>query len=148
MREKERTYLTHEVAKHLLVGNSTLRRYCVELETSGYSFNKDEKNRRLFSITDMIALEQFKDLVKSRKVRAEEAASIIVKVNNPSKEKDKEIENQNEQLLTILKEILENQRKQEQINQYILREIESQKKVMLSYKDEKEEKRSLLQWLK
>ncbi|MGR5989377.1 MerR family transcriptional regulator [Bacillus paranthracis] len=58
----EKAYWNHEVAEHLQMGNSTLRRWCLELEKQGYIFSKGEQESRAFTKRDVLILEKIKEL--------------------------------------------------------------------------------------
>lgn len=55
-------YFAKDVAASLEITTSTLRRWCIELEKAGYSFERNEKDRRVFFERDFIALRELKKL--------------------------------------------------------------------------------------
>jgi DNA-binding transcriptional MerR regulator len=59
---EKKAYWNHEVAEHLQMGNSTLRRWCLELEKQGYIFSKGEQESRAFTKRDVLILEKIKRL--------------------------------------------------------------------------------------
>src|SRR5699024_8671610 len=45
-------YWTHEIATYLDISNSTLRKWCIELEKQGYTFTKSENGSRAYLVRD------------------------------------------------------------------------------------------------
>ncbi|WP_336883833.1 MerR family transcriptional regulator [Priestia koreensis] len=78
MNEFERAYTTKEVAESLEIGQSTLRKWSIALEQSGYPFTKNDQGYRLFLDRDIEILKQFKKLVKEQSMPLENAANLIV----------------------------------------------------------------------
>lgn len=54
------TWWAKELAEHLNIGSSTLRKWSLELEQAGYKFLRDEHNRRAYVEHDALALRQLK----------------------------------------------------------------------------------------
>lgn len=74
---QEPAYWTSEVAKKLEVSDSTLRKWCIQLEAKGYKFVKGENDSRAFTKHDLNALQLFKQLVKVQR-KTKEVASLEV----------------------------------------------------------------------
>jgi DNA-binding transcriptional MerR regulator len=74
----EKAYWNHEVAKLLEISDSTLRRWCIELEANGYVFIKGENESRAFTVHDLDALRFFKELVKVKRKTKETASKEVV----------------------------------------------------------------------
>lgn len=74
----EKAYWNHEVAKLLEISDSTLRRWCIELEANGYMFIKGENESRAFTVHDLEALRFFKELVKVERKTKETASKEVV----------------------------------------------------------------------
>ncbi|MGG0487272.1 DUF3967 domain-containing protein [Priestia aryabhattai] len=74
---QEPAYWTSEVAKKLEVSDSTLRKWCIQLEATGYKFVKDENDSRAFTKHDLNALQLFKQIVKVQR-KTKEVASLEV----------------------------------------------------------------------
>ncbi|MFD2615720.1 hypothetical protein [Paenibacillus gansuensis] len=55
------TWWSKDLARHLDIGESTVRKWSIELEKAGYEFLRDEHNRRTYIERDAIALRQMKD---------------------------------------------------------------------------------------
>lgn len=68
-----------EVSRMIDVGESTLRKYCLELKKNGYNFYKETNKNRSFDKHDLYALTFFKELIKLKGKTKEEAAVIVSK---------------------------------------------------------------------
>lgn len=75
---REKTYWSRELADLLEIGTSTLRKWCLQLEKDGYTFLRDEHERRAFTEHDVIALRFFKDLSKNKGMTLENASIAVV----------------------------------------------------------------------
>lgn len=78
MNDIEKAFWNHEAAERLKIGESTLRKYCMELERNGYTFIKGAMDSRAFTEKDLLALSYFQTLYKKNKVPREEAARKVV----------------------------------------------------------------------
>lgn len=58
-----RTWWSKDLARYLDIGESTLRKWCLELEKAGYTFLRDEHNRRTYIERDALALRQMQQLL-------------------------------------------------------------------------------------
>jgi transposase-like protein len=76
---QEPAYWTGEVAKKLEISDSTLRKWCIQLEAAGYKFIKGENDSRAFTDHDLKALQLFKQLVKVQRKTKETACLEVVK---------------------------------------------------------------------
>jgi transposase len=74
----EKVYWSNEIAEHLNIQTSTLRKWCLILEEKGYDFHRNENDRRGFFEFDLNALTEFKKLTKKKNISLEHAAQIIV----------------------------------------------------------------------
>lgn len=74
--ERIRFYWSGQLATHLNIGRSTLRKWALALEKTGYIFERDEHGNRAFLEHDAIALKAFKDCLTAR-MTIENAASFI-----------------------------------------------------------------------
>ncbi|EOQ05347.1 hypothetical protein IKC_06281 [Bacillus cereus VD184] len=79
MEDNERAYWTHEVASTLEIGESTLRKWCIELENNGYVFSKGEQDSRAFLEKDMLILIRMKEEIRLKKKTLKNAAKLVVK---------------------------------------------------------------------
>ena len=73
----ERAYWTHEAAEQIGVGESTLRKWAIELEKNGYSFLKGEQEARAFLDKDILVLIRLKELVRGERKSVKEASTIV-----------------------------------------------------------------------
>ena len=69
---------TIEASEYFNLGESTLKKYCLELERNGYKFIKGAKDSRLFYENDLEALRYFLRLYKAKKHTREQSAKIVV----------------------------------------------------------------------
>jgi hypothetical protein len=76
--KSEITYWNKDVSASLELGDSTLRKWCIELEKNGYVFLKDDHNNRAFTEHDIIALRTFKEQVQLRNKTLKNAAIAVV----------------------------------------------------------------------
>lgn len=60
-----KTWWSKDLAEHLGIGNSTLRKWSSELEKAGYIFLRDEHNRRAYVEHDAIALRVFQKYLEN-----------------------------------------------------------------------------------
>jgi DNA-binding transcriptional MerR regulator len=71
-----RIYWPHEIAGHLNIADSTLRKWAISLESKGYQFRRDDNGNRAYGERDRIAFSALRDQLRAR-VRLEEAASYV-----------------------------------------------------------------------
>ena len=134
MSEIEKAYWNHEVSRYLDIGESTLRKWCIELEKNGYIFIKGAKDSRAFTDHDLKALNYFKQLTKVKKHTKEQAAIAVVGRYGRGGVDDRTTSNQSgnnrsfESLEKKIEELLEYQEKQTQFNEKILEKLENQEK--------------------
>jgi DNA-binding transcriptional MerR regulator len=74
--DMEKTIKTNELAEKLQIKPPTVRKYCQELEKSGYSFMKDDTGARVFRIKDENVLFQLIRL-REQGVSLESAADAV-----------------------------------------------------------------------
>lgn len=74
--DMEKTIKTNELAEKLNIKPPTVRKYCQELEKSGYSFMKDDTGARIFKVKDENVLFQLVRL-RDQGVSLESAADAI-----------------------------------------------------------------------
>lgn len=67
-------YTPKEIKSILNIAEVTLRKWAMALESSGYSFNRNNKDHRIFYDSDLILLKQFQTLVQSQNMSLNEAA--------------------------------------------------------------------------
>jgi len=76
----DKTLTPTEVAKELGCHDSTLRKYCLLLESEGFTFKRNAKNSRQYTESDVITLQRMITLVKTDGVTVENAAYTVAKV--------------------------------------------------------------------
>lgn len=134
MEEIEKAYWTHEAAKYLEIGESTLRKWCIELEKNGYTFIKGAMDSRAFTDNDLIALNHFKQLYKVKKHTKEQAAKAVVEkfpkegVNEGTTPVPMEDSRSYENLEKMVKDLLDHTKKQEEFNKALLKRLDQQEK--------------------
>lgn len=146
MEQTEKAYWNHEIAKVLGIGESTLRKWCIELEKNGYEFVKGAKDSRAFLENDLQALTYFKQLTKTEKMPQETAAKSVVERFSKEIENGRTIpvpfgNSQNSLYLEeTVNQLLEHSKKQEEFNKALIQRLEQQEK----YISESLEKRDKL----
>lgn len=79
MEQNERAYWTKEVAERLNIGHSTLRKYCIALETKAdYEFTKGQRGVRAFLEQDIKVLERMRDVLNEPGTTMDEAVSLAL----------------------------------------------------------------------
>jgi hypothetical protein len=132
LEQTEKAYWNHEIAKVLGIGESTLRKWCIELEKNGYEFVKGAKDSRAFLEHDLQALTYFKQLTKTDKCPKEQAAQIVVEKFNRTSENGRTLpvpaENTQslQQFEEKLNQLLEQSKRQEEFNKALLLKLEQQ----------------------
>lgn len=78
MENEEKAYWNKDVSRLLGIGDSTVRKWCLELEKNGYVFIRGHKESRAFLQLDITALSYFQNLTKEGSYSLEQAARIVV----------------------------------------------------------------------
>lgn len=78
MGTEEKAYWNKDIAQILAIGESTVRKWCLELERNGYTFIRGYKDSRAFLQHDLNALIKFKSLTKEGHFTVEQAAKMVV----------------------------------------------------------------------
>jgi hypothetical protein len=65
-----------ELMTELSVGDRTIRRWCAMFEETGYPFQKDDNNKRLFGLRELDMLKDFKTKLES--MRMDEALKAVL----------------------------------------------------------------------
>jgi hypothetical protein len=73
-----KTWWSKELADHLGIGGSTLRKWSMELEKAGYKFLRDEHGRRAYVEHDALAFRQFKKYLDSKMTYDSAATTVAV----------------------------------------------------------------------
>ena len=147
----EKVYWNHEIAERLGIGESTLRKWCIELEKNGYIFIRGTMDSRAFTVHDLTALNHFKELTKNEKKPKTEAAMLVV-ARFKRKEENEEtppvhMENEDskvDKLEKMVERLLENSEKQEKFNQALIERMEQRLEQQERYIRESIDKRDRL----
>lgn len=130
--EQERAYWTHEAADKLQISHSTLKRWCGELEVSGYKFTKGTNDSRAFTAHDLSALEKYKHLTKTQKVPKDKAATTVTEEfsKDPSDwatpaHKENDHFSSSPQAAQTLQALMQRFQEQEEMNLQILQELKT-----------------------
>jgi hypothetical protein len=132
MEQTEKAYWNHEIAKVLGIGESTLRKWCIELEKNGYEFVKGAKDSRAFLEHDLQALTYFKQLTKNEKMAQEKAAQSVVEKYSGGRESERtlpvlhEKPRSFERFEETINQLLENSKRQEEFNKALLQKLDQQ----------------------
>lgn len=137
MQTEEKAYWNKDVSRILGIGESTVRKWCLELEKNGYKFNRGYKDSRAFLQHDINALTYFKDLTKVGSHTLEQAAILVVEryqdreVNNitvrvPEGENRslQAIEESMKKLVTLTEEHVMMAKEQKEINKILLKKLD------------------------
>jgi mevalonate kinase len=128
----EKVYWNHEIASELGIGESTLRKWCIELEKNGYTFIRGTMDSRAFTVHDLTALRVFKELIKVEKRSKNEASNIVVERFKRKEENEETtpvpMENTRsiEKLEEMVEILLERTEKQEEFNRALIERLEKQ----------------------
>lgn len=103
--ENGKIYWSREVATLLGIGDSTLRKWCLELEKAGYAFVRDENDKRAFFDKDVLALRDMQILIRKGITLENAAISIQTRLK------------QKEQAAIVLSGLEDNSRSDQAFNQ-------------------------------
>lgn len=78
MTVSEKAFWTHEVAKQLLIGESTLRKWSLALEEQGYKFVKGEQESRAYIEGDIKILFKLKEEIRNKNKPVKEAVKTVL----------------------------------------------------------------------
>ncbi len=151
----EKAYSPKEISITLDIGDSTLRKWAIALEKSGYNFIRNDQNKRLFVDSDLVVLKHFQNLVKQHNMQLENAANLVVDrfgkgafevstgvVPADSNEEQRDLERSNKD--AVIGQLLDHIKKQEEFNQELLSRLDQQQKYIdekLSRLDERQSER-------
>lgn len=124
MKQIQAVYGSSDIADVLHIQESTLRKYCLLLEKSGYEFLKNEQGHRAFFDQDIIGLRKMMSLKNDADMTLEEAAKSVVAWKNGH---DIAVSDTEEERYNVLMETFKAfQEHQYHFNQELLQEIRSQ----------------------
>lgn len=137
MQTEEKAYWNKDISRILGIGESTVRKWCLELEKNGYKFNRGYKDSRAFLQHDINALTYFKDLTKVGSYTLEQAAILVVEryqdrevnditVSVPEGEKRslQAIEESMKKLVALTEEHVMMAKEQKEINKILLKKLD------------------------
>lgn len=78
MNETVMTYTATEVATLLDISDSTLRKWCLELEKQNYTPVRGNNNQRFFTDQDVIVLQRLKHLVQDRHITVNDSVKAVL----------------------------------------------------------------------
>lgn len=134
MNANDKLYTSSEVSMLFNIGDSSLRRWCLELKKNGYNFAKETNKNRLFDVYDILTIIEFKIALKTKGKTQEEAGREASKMfrrdlvsfsslGNPNGKDD-----ENDAQLSFVVETL--LKRQNEFEQRVLNEIEKISKVV------------------
>lgn len=141
MQKDEKAYWNKDVSRILEIGESTVRKWCLELEKNGYTFIRGHKDSRAFLQHDLNALAYFKDLTKVGSYTLEQAAIKVVErfqdreVADITASVPSENELPNRSLQAIedsLKELVELSKEQIELNRILLKKLDERDSIIES----------------
>lgn len=156
MSNDEKAYWNKDVSRILEIGESTVRKWCLELEKNGYTFIRGHKDSRAFLQHDLNALTFFKELTKVGSYTLEQAAKLVTE-----RFKEREVSNITasvpggnelsdrslQEISDSLKELVILSTEQVEINKALLKKLEERDSVIESqmrYIQRMNEERTLL----
>lgn len=130
LNEIEKASWNNNVSKQLDVGDSTLRKWCIELEKSGYNFVKGAKGTRAFTDNDLAALLYFKYLTRAKNHTMKQAAVAVIekyatKGENENAENNS-MERNRSDMEKMIKDLIEHANRQEEFNKKLLERLDQQ----------------------
>lgn len=78
-------YFAKDVSLQLDMNQSTLRRWCIELEKAGYTFQRNEHNQRIFYERDFNALRKLKELL-NKNLSMDNAVHAVISMSQASQQ--------------------------------------------------------------
>lgn len=137
---KEKTYSTKEIADHLGIADSTVRKYCLTLQEHGYNFRRNEFQKREFTEHDVIALRKFKDLTKDGAMSLEDAAIAVVTGYNrntsnaitvPDTKKNDRYDERLVEMERKIEDLTEMMNRQLQFNEALMKQMDEQQRLLM-----------------
>jgi DNA-binding transcriptional MerR regulator len=128
MEKHERAYQAKEVAEKIGIANSTLRKWCRQLEAGGYRFIKDQQQHRVFTDYDIDMLLQFYDLTQGRNIGLDTAIELVVAKFNRAATRDIALPDTPEKSRDEVRydEVMEKLERQEETNLALSKRLDKQ----------------------
>lgn len=129
---EQQYYPSKDICDRFDISGSTLRKWCIALDNNGYDFARTEQNRRLFTDSDLTALEHMKSLIQDKRMSLDNASIIIASrfkdtrssTGTPSVREENTTQNSPQ----VEKEMQDHIKRQEQFNQELLKRMDEQNK--------------------
>ena len=133
-------YGSSDIADVLQIQESTLRKYCLLLEKSGYEFLKNEQGHRAFFDNDIIVLRKMISLKNNADMTLEEAVKSVIawKNGNDITVGDTEEKHYIARYNDLLNEFKTFQEQQLNFNKELLQEIRSQREYIENRLEERD----------
>ena len=133
-------YGNNDIAGVLQIKESTLRKYCVMLEKSGYEFLKNEHGHRAFFDNDVIVLRKMISLKNDADMTLEEAVKAVVawKSGNDVAVSDTEEKHYITRYNDLMEEFKTFQEQQLHFNKELIQEIRSQREYIENRLEERD----------
>jgi DNA-binding transcriptional MerR regulator len=140
---KTAAYSPKEIAGMLNIGDSTLRKYCIALESYDYYFARTDNNRRLFFDKDIIVLKHLRELVQVQNMSLENSAKVVTTKYKQDKEHasaQRDTDHDGRSLESDTQKILNRLEQLEEFNKTLLDTIDKQQKYIEERLDKHEER--------
>lgn len=135
-------YSSSDIAVTLKIQESTVRKYCLILEKSGYEFLKNENGHRAYFDADIIILKKFLELKKGTDMTLEQAAKSVVSWKNGIDIAGHDTE-ENRYIMRyddLLKEFVAFKNSQEEFNRELLSQLQRQQEYINNKLESRDEK--------
>lgn len=77
-----KSYWSHELAKVLNISTSTLRKWSIALEAAGYSFIRDENDKRAYLEQDIMPLQKMRELLSDGMGMDNAAKAVVLRFSD------------------------------------------------------------------
>ncbi|WP_410991188.1 DUF3967 domain-containing protein [Bacillus cereus] len=124
----DQTYWGSEVAKNLGVGASTLRKYCLALEESGYPFERGNNNSRVFYHADVATIERLITAMNKKNVTLEQAVNLAI--SSVEEYRIATVATENTADTERINALTERLERLEQLNLELIRRLDQQSKLL------------------
>ena len=131
MERTEKPLTPKDVSISLGIGDSTLRKWCLALESHEYFFSRTDNNRRVFFEKDMIILRHLRRLVQVQNLSLENASLIVISKFREDASVVPNSENSvslNRSPNEIVKDLMAHLEQQEQFNKQLIERLDQQEK--------------------
>lgn len=136
----EKAYTPKEISLTLDIGDSTLRKWCIALESQGYQFIRNGQNKRVFVDANIVVLRHFKELVQNHSMQLNNAAMLVIdrfgkgsfsqRTDVVPAENNRDLDRSYDEVIAKLMHYIEQQEerfeKQEQFNRTLLERLDQQ----------------------